>query len=103
MIPGAYLVASLATAGDHPFARAISSEFLAHLGRISYSIYLLHVPLLLIALQVIRRVAVLQSATGVAVFIAAYLATVLAASHLSWRFIEQPGRRIGRMALAWAA
>ena len=57
-------------------------------GRVSYSAYLYHLPLLLVA----RKYATEASVA----FAAAYLALVILAAWLSWRFVEQPWLRPAR-------
>ena len=61
---------------------------LAFTGRVSYSAYLYHLPLLLVA----RKYATDASAA----FAAGYLGLVMLAAWLSWRFVEQPWLRPAR-------
>jgi peptidoglycan/LPS O-acetylase OafA/YrhL len=63
-------------------AAALGRGPLAFVGRISYSAYLWHLPLLL----VMQRHASLVPA----LFFPAYLASVIGVGWLSWRFVEQP-------------
>jgi peptidoglycan/LPS O-acetylase OafA/YrhL len=62
------------------------------LGTISYSIYLIHFPLLIGADRLLRKFDLFQSRAGQFVFCLSYLALVLTVSHLSWRYIETPAR-----------
>ena len=66
-------------------ARPLSSGVLVWLGAISYSLYLLHTPLLVL----VGRLPIPPTARG---FILVIL--LLSLSTLTWRFIEQPGRRL---------
>jgi peptidoglycan/LPS O-acetylase OafA/YrhL len=73
--------------------RLLARGPLAFMGRISYSAYLYHLPLLLVWHR-------LAGAMPRALFLPTYLAAVIAVSWLSWRFIERPflrsdGRRAG--------
>ncbi len=84
----ALLIAAL---GDERglLSRVMSTPVLVWLGAISYSMYLLHVPLVI----VIGRLHV-----SLAVRSAVLLLVLLSAATLTWRFIEQPGRRLpGRL------
>jgi peptidoglycan/LPS O-acetylase OafA/YrhL len=63
--------------------QVLSRGPLAFLGRVSYSAYLYHLPLLLLWNAYARSVPAWAS-------LPAYLALLLAISWLSWRFIEQP-------------
>ena len=67
-----------------PLGRALFANApLAFVGRVSYSGYLYHLPLLMLANRFF------PAAEGWAVF-PAYFATVLFVSWLSWRFVERP-------------
>jgi peptidoglycan/LPS O-acetylase OafA/YrhL len=71
---------------DHPAVQSVLARGpLAFMGRISYSAYLWHLPLLL----------VLQARTNVspAAFFPLYVATVAAVGWTSWRFVERPFMR----------
>ena len=58
---------------------------LAFVGRVSYSMYLYHLPLLLIATPLLP--------SGAWLSLPAYFAVALTAAWLSWRFVEQPWLR----------
>jgi len=99
--PGALLAASVLsaiaiTAGVWPgarFGRVIDIAPLRWIGDRSYGIYLWHWPLLVLALAVLRgstTAAVVPLPIGLGV-----LALTLAASTLSYRFVETPVRRLG--------
>ena len=74
----------LASAFGGPVSRALLDRGpLAFVGRVSYSAYLYHLPLLLLW----NAHSPLQ---GTAASLPAYLALILLAAWISWRFIEQP-------------
>jgi len=79
--------------------RAMSSRLMVWLGTISYSIYLIHWPLLFAMDKILYRANVLQSRAGMAVFCVCYVVAVLVVSHLSYRFIETPARVALRRAI----
>jgi peptidoglycan/LPS O-acetylase OafA/YrhL len=67
------------------------------LGRVSFSLYLIHVPLLLTAWHLLHRHA---GAWPVAL---AGVSLCLLSAPLFFRFVEQPSRRLARGAAAWMA
>lgn len=71
---------------------ALSTRPIVWLGKISYSIYLIHFPLLIGSERVLSKFNVLQSRPGQFVFCLSYIAAVLCISHLSWWFFETPAR-----------
>lgn len=86
----ALLIAGL-DAERGPIARLLSAGWIVWLGRVSFSIYLLHAPLLVLLDR-------LHLPGGPAVEAAAMALLLLPASALTYRFIEQPGRRLpGRL------
>nr|WP_294525869.1 acyltransferase [uncultured Rhodopila sp.] len=70
-----------------PVARALASRGTVWLGRVSFSIYLLHAPLM----NLIQRVPV---PGGHWTHLAVFVAVLLPMSELTYRWIERPGRRI---------
>src|SRR5262249_956571 len=70
----------------------MSSKILVWLGKISYSIYLIHLPLLMGSGKFLRKIDLLQSPSGQTIFCLCYIAVVLVLAHFSWRFIETPAR-----------
>lgn len=79
----------LASAFGGPIARAtLDRGPLAFVGRVSYSAYLYHLPLLLLWNAH-------APGAGSAAFFPLYLAVTLAAAWLSWRFVEQRFMRAG--------
>lgn len=77
-----------AARGSGPLARALSLRPLTALGRVSYGVYLWHLPILLF----LNRVADLSPIVlGLATF-----ALTLPAAVLSWRALEKPALALGR-------
>jgi peptidoglycan/LPS O-acetylase OafA/YrhL len=79
-------------------ARLLAAAPLRFLGKISYSLYLWHWPLLVLPIMFLER-----SLTGVEVV--ASTAVAIGVSWLSWRFVEQPFRygERSRRATSWSA
>ena len=79
-------------------ARLLAAAPLRFLGKISYSLYLWHWPLLVLPLMFLER-----ALTGVEVV--ASVAVAIGVSWLSWRFVEQPFRYgdRSRRATSWSA
>jgi peptidoglycan/LPS O-acetylase OafA/YrhL len=92
VIPAAFLILTLAKQGSGIAHRVLSSRITVWLGRISYSIYLLHAPLLIVSLIVLKHVHRLQTDPGLILFSIAYFAIVLAISSCSYNLIENPSR-----------
>ncbi len=86
------LIGALAKPGDSLCHRALSSRVAVWLGRVSYSIYLLHAPLLIVASIGLRHVHVLQHGAGLAVFGLLYVGLVVACAAITYRAIETPCR-----------
>ncbi len=74
--------------GRGAVARAASTRAAVHLGNLSFAVYLLHVTLLI----AIPWDALTRSLGGTAAALV-FVAALLAASHLAWRFVEGPARR----------
>ncbi len=77
-----------------PVARALRAGLWVWLGRISFSIYLAHYPLLLCAQRVLDPTRL--GARGQWLYYAALLAVLLTLSTLLWRYVEEPGRSLPR-------
>jgi len=79
-------------------ARLLAAAPLRFLGKISYSLYLWHWPLLVLPIMFLER-----ALTGVE--IVASIAVAIGGSWLSWRFVEQPFRYgdRSRRATSWSA
>ncbi|MEV6299416.1 acyltransferase [Actinoplanes sp. NPDC051861] len=65
------------------------------LGRISYSVYLLHLPLLVIFTKVLPEINEQRLALRV-LALGGFLAIVLTAAHLVFRYVELPAQDLGR-------
>ena len=78
--------------------RLLAAAPLRFLGKISYSLYLWHWPLLVLPLTFLER-----ALTGVEIVVA--VAAAIGVSWLSWRFVEQPFRygERSRRATSWSA
>ncbi|MFK3968499.1 acyltransferase family protein [Ensifer adhaerens] len=79
---------------DGPFARFLDNSVSVFIGRISYSLYLWHWPLLVYARYLLDGA--LTSAFALLI-----VALSFVAAYVSWRFVEQPFRH-GRLALSGA-
>jgi peptidoglycan/LPS O-acetylase OafA/YrhL len=69
--------------------------FLTWLGRISYSLYLLHAVILLFLPRLVPHLENQPFPVRLAAGLA-YLVVALGAAHLSYRIVEQPGQALGR-------
>lgn len=89
--PFAFFLLIVSVASDRGAICAfLGNPFYAYLGRISYSIYLMHAPLLVIFAFLFRAA---HDRFQVAVVSSLYVATILFVSTLTFRFIEEPFRR----------
>ena len=86
------LIAGLGVNKSGLLIGAMSTWPMEWLGKISYSIYLIHFPLLIGGDRLLRKLDLLQTRAGQVVFCLSYVTIVLTISHLSWRFIETPAR-----------
>lgn len=81
-----------------PLAAILNMRYLQMLGQRSYSIYLLHMPLILIFGNIAKRVDNLWSALAVVIV---YVVTLVVISGWTYRFVEDPLRvRFNRLATA---
>jgi len=83
---GAALIILAGTHGETPVNRALSTAPAVLIGKISYSLYLWHWPILIYARHALGR-------DPNAIESAASIAASFAVSYLSWRYVEQPFRR----------
>lgn len=90
---GAILVASLWCNASQPVGRFLSVRPLAYLGKLTYSLYLIHVLVINVVLMGFARLQVPQN--FYLVFLTAYAGSVACSSALH-RFVEQPLIRQGK-------
>jgi peptidoglycan/LPS O-acetylase OafA/YrhL len=93
VFPAAALIVCLSSKGNGVVKRVLSHTWFEQLGLISFSIYLLHDPLLIVAMQVIRRVPALQSTNGAVLFGFTYVVVLLFCSVISYHLLELPARK----------
>jgi len=86
------LLIGLAAGGGFPF-RALSARVIVHFGQVSYSMYILHVPLLWWFRRFWFTPASMLSAASSGIV---YLGGGLAASCLAYRVLEEPANRLIR-------
>lgn len=90
--PGAFALLLFSLSTDRgPVARLFSSRFALMLGERSYSIYLMHPPLLILFALGVRRMA--GGAIGIA-SVMLYATALIVISGLTYRFVEQPSREL---------
>lgn len=78
---------------DGPVARALGTPRLRHGGRISYALYLVHFPLIEMALVVMTRIPALAPDTAAAALLVPHLVVAsLVLAHLAYRYVEEPGQ-----------
>ncbi|PVZ09516.1 acyltransferase family protein [Actinomycetospora cinnamomea] len=78
---------------DGPVARALGTPRLRHGGRISYALYLVHFPLIEVALVVMTRIPALAPDTAAATLLVPHLVVAsLVLAHLAYRFVEEPAQ-----------
>jgi peptidoglycan/LPS O-acetylase OafA/YrhL len=95
-MPGAALVIC-AVAASPAIARQLRGRLLLWLGRISYSLYLIHVPILLATVHLLYGRLPLGAVLGLAATLS------LAAAALVHAILEGPSERIGRRLSGWIA
>jgi peptidoglycan/LPS O-acetylase OafA/YrhL len=77
---------------DGPFSRLLRTRPIIYLGRISYSVYLVHSLVLAVYARIIGRIAGGDVVVEFAI-VAMYAALVILASHLLYTLVEDPARR----------
>ena len=79
--------------------RVMSNPVLAWLGRLSFAIYLLQLPVLRVAIYAMMHIPILHASPVMTVVtMTAYVLVVVALADLSGRFVETPSRRLVRRA-----
>jgi len=97
IFPATGLILALGSPYEGTVYRAMSGRIVEWLGRISYSIYLVHAPILILGTQVLRRVSLHGNFEfGLVVWVVGYFMTVLLVAELAWRYLEMPARRMIR-------
>jgi hypothetical protein len=88
------LVGALALSVGRGPSRLLSTDWAVHGGRISYSLYLVHIPVFEVVWTLMIRYRFIGPDTpgGIALAFAA-LGGVFVAAHLLWRFVEEPARQ----------
>jgi peptidoglycan/LPS O-acetylase OafA/YrhL len=100
-LPAALLILVLANPAASFCHRFLSGVFVVWLGRISYSIYLIHTPTLLAFLEILKHFHHLESGLGLAIFIVSYVGMVLLAASITYHVIEIPSRTAIQGAWKW--
>ncbi|MCE9634831.1 MAG: acyltransferase [Planctomycetes bacterium] len=86
------LVASLA-ASDCGLTRFLATPAAVLGGRVSYSLYMVHFPMLLLADQLLGRMDPLRPPIGAPLWLASYAAAPVLVAWATWRWVEEPARR----------
>jgi peptidoglycan/LPS O-acetylase OafA/YrhL len=94
------LIVTMAHARESRTERFMTAPPIAWLGRVSFSIYVLHVPVLIVLLQLLRRIPMLQTPGGLIVFSICYIGLVLASAAVTWRLVERRGQHMVRALFA---
>ena len=100
IVVSAALVVALAASQAGAVHRFMSSAVAVWLGRVSFSVYLVHSPILLAFTQFLRRLPVLHdTAAALLLTVAGYLVLTMVVSAITYRFIEVPARQALRKRL----
>jgi peptidoglycan/LPS O-acetylase OafA/YrhL len=87
------LVGALALAGPQGMSRVLCTNWAVHGGRISYSLYLVHVPLFEVLWTAMLRYPMIAKGTVAGAVLGwATLAGAFVVAHLLWRWVEEPSR-----------
>jgi peptidoglycan/LPS O-acetylase OafA/YrhL len=93
IFPAAALIVALGSPGRGIVLLTMSAPVLIWLGRVSFAVYLLHNPLLIVGMQLLRRTPSLHSNVGVILWIATFSLVLMICSEIARRYIEIPARR----------
>jgi len=93
MSPGAVVLVYVLARGGGPLTRILATPFMLWLGRISYSLYLTHFPVLSVLERVLPVEIVPASDPARLAFVALHLAIALVVAAAAYHGIEEPGRR----------
>ena len=94
LIPGAALIVALGSPAKGFVHRALSTPIPLWLGRISFSIYLAHYPLLLVFAHLMGRTPLLRASPAMVLASGLlYVAATLIVAQGTWRWVEVPARR----------
>lgn len=86
------LIGALALSDRGP-ARALSHPWVVHGGRISFSLYLVHIPIFEFYWLAMADIPALAPGSAVAAFITPHVLLLpLVVAHLVWRYVEEPAR-----------
>jgi peptidoglycan/LPS O-acetylase OafA/YrhL len=95
-IPACFLILAIVAAqGEHRFIRLLRSAAARHLGRISYSLYLLHYVIGIRTLTILQKKGMIATPGWLLWFAGAGILSLLLAT-LMFKYVEQPGIRLGR-------
>jgi peptidoglycan/LPS O-acetylase OafA/YrhL len=87
------LIGALALSDRGP-AAALSHPWAVHGGRISYSLYLIHLPIFELYWTAMANIPAFAPGTALAAFLSPHVLLLpLVAAHILWRFVEEPARR----------
>jgi peptidoglycan/LPS O-acetylase OafA/YrhL len=108
VVPVAVATILMIEAGDGPVARLLASRPVACLGRISYSLYLVHLPLLWVFREIAQEIGPAAAKTDLGavadaaslwrgdLLVIGFAAAAIAVAWATHRLIEEPGRLAGR-------
>jgi len=80
-------------AGDGPLVRGLAAAPLQYLGRISYSLYLAHGPIMRLANAVLAEYGLRGKPGAVLITLSSAISILLLLAHWLYHFVEEPARR----------
>ncbi|MGH3977480.1 MAG: acyltransferase family protein [Pseudonocardiaceae bacterium] len=79
--------------GDRGPAAVLSRPWAVHGGRISFSLYLIHIPIIELYWTAMDNIPAMAAGTALATLVLPHLLVIsLLAAHLLWRWVEEPAR-----------